>query len=337
MTSESLPPPLQMRQMLTGYWTSACLYAAAKLEIADRLHDGPRSSTELAHATGTDADALYRMLRALASVGVFAEDEQGRFRLTPLAECLRQEVPGSQWAAALMMGEEHFRVWADLLYSIQTGKPAFDHVYGQPVFQYLAGQPRAAQLFDNAMVSVHGAETDAMLDAYDFAGLGVLVDVGGGNGSLLTAVLRRYPTLRGVLYDRPDVIERAHTHLQAAGVADRCTTVGGDFFAAVPAGGDAYLMRHIIHDWDDEHSSTILRLCRQAMKPSGKLLLIETVIPTGNGASFAKFLDVNMLVIPGGKERTEGQYRDLYRATGFRLARIVPTRMEVSVIEGDPM
>jgi ubiquinone/menaquinone biosynthesis C-methylase UbiE len=176
-----------------------------------------------------------------------------------------------------------------------------------------------------------------MLDAYDFTPCTTLVDVGGGNGSLLCAVLRRYPALRGVLYDRPDVVERARPNLKAAGLEDRCAAVGGSFFTSVPPGGDAYLMRHIIHDWDDERCQVILGNCRKVLRPGGRVLVIETVIPPGNEASFTKFLDVNMLAIPGGKERTETEYRDLFAAAGFRLARVVPTAMEVSVIEGEPL
>jgi SAM-dependent methyltransferase len=336
MAAEPLPPPLALRQMLTGAWTAQCLYVAAKLELADRVKDGPRGSAELAAATGVNADALHRVLRALASVGVFAEDDRGRFGLTPLAACLRKDVPGSQWAMAVMMGEEHFRAWAEVLASVRTGEPAFDRVYGRPIFDYLADHSEAARTFDAAMTGVHGAETAAMLDAYDFAGLGTLVDVGGGNGTLLVGTLQRNPGLRGVLFDRPHVVERARDNLRAAGLDGRCTVVGGDFFESVPGGGDAYLMRHIIHDWDDERSRVILRNCRRVVRPGGRLLLVETVIPPGNGASFAKFLDVNMLVIPGGRERTEAQYRDLLGAAGFRLTRVVPTRMEVDVIEAVP-
>jgi hypothetical protein len=336
MTSESLSPPLALRQMLTGAWSAQCLYVAAKLELADRVKDGPKSSAELAAATGAHPDALYRVLRALASVGVFAEDGQGRFGLTPLAACLRRDVPGSQWAMAVMMGEEHFRAWAEVLFSVRTGKPAFDKVYGRPIFDHLADHADAARTFDAAMTGVHGAETAAMLDAYDFAGLGTLVDVGGGNGSLLIGTLQRHPGLRGVLFDRPHVIERARENLRAAGLEGRCTVAGGDFFDSVPAGGDAYLLRHIIHDWDDERSLVILRNCRRVISSARRLLVVETVIPPGNGASFAKFLDVNMLVIPGGRERTEAQYRELFGAAGFRLTRVVPTRMEVDVIEAVP-
>ena len=280
--------------------------------------------------------ALYRLLRALASVDVFREHDDHTFALTPLATCLLSDVVGSQRPVAIMMGEEHYRAWAELLYSLETAKPAFDKVYGQPVFSYLAQHPTAAKIFDGAMTGIHGVETRAMLGAYDFAAFGTLVDIGGGNGSLLSVVLERYPKLQGILFDRADVIERARAHLKMAGLEQRCTTVAGNFFEQVPGGGDAYLMRHIIHDWNDEQSLTILRNCHKAMKPQAKLLLVESVIPPGNEPFFGKWLDVNMLVIPGGQERTEQEYRELFQKAGFQLTRIVPTTMEVSVIEAVP-
>ncbi|HEV3256213.1 MAG TPA: methyltransferase [Gemmataceae bacterium] len=335
-TPADLPPQLVIRQMLTGYWMAQGVYVVAKLGIADLVKDGPKNADELAKATGVNARSLYRLLRALASVGVFAEDAGGRFRLTPPAACLLSDAPGSQRAAALMMGEEHFRCWTDLLYSIETGETAFEHVYGEPVFTYLATHPHAAKVFDEAMTSIHGAETGAMLAVYDFSPVRTLVDVGGGNGTLLTTVLRKYPSMRGILFDRPDVIERARANLKAAGLEERCQAVAGSFFESVPPGGDAYLLRHIVHDWDDGECQTILRNCRKVMPQTGRLLVIESVIPPGNEPCFGKLLDVNMLVIPGGMERTEPEYRDLFAKAGFTLSRVVPTDREVSVVEGQP-
>ncbi|HTU90876.1 MAG TPA: methyltransferase [Gemmataceae bacterium] len=329
-------PQAVMSRLLTGYWMAQAIHVAAHLGIADLLKDGPQTVAHLAESTGTHARSLYRLLRALASEGVFAEDEQGRFGLTPLGERLRSDIPNSQRWMAIMNGEEHYRCWGELLYSVQTGQNAFEKLYGQPIFQYLASHPRQARIFDEGMVGVHGAETKAMLDAYDFGGIGTLVDVGGGNGSLLLATLERYPSLRGMVFDRPDVIERARSNIKAAGLENRCTLTGGNFFETVPAGGDSYLMRHIIHDWNDEQCRTILRHCRKAVPPAGKLLLIESVIPPGNEPCFAKLLDLTMLAIPGGMERNEAEYRELLASAGFRLARVVPTTANVDVIECVP-
>ncbi len=331
---DATSPQLMMNRMLSGYWTTQALYVAAKLGIADLLTLGPRSATDLAQATNTHAPSLYRLLRALASMGVFADDGSEHFTLTPMAECLRSDVPGSQRALAIMSGEEHYKAWGELLYSVQTGKIAFDKLYGIPVFDFLSQNLEQAKVFDAAMVGVHGRETAAMTDAYDFSDIGTLADIGGGNGSLLTAVLKKFPTLRGILYDLPGVTERATANLHAAGLADRCKVIGGSFFESVPAGADAYLMRHIIHDWDDEKATTILRNIHQAMSNDARLLVVEGVIPPGNEPSFGKLLDLTMLTIPGGKERTEDEYRALYKTAGFELIRIVPTKAEVSIIEG---
>lgn len=326
-------PEQQIRQMATAYWQSQMLFVAAKLGIADHLSEGPRTADELAQATDSHPEALYRLLRALAAVGVFAEDESGSFHLTPLAEPLRTDHPASQRDMVLMMGDEHYVAWGELLYSVQTGNIAFDKIYGQPVFEYYSEHPDKAQIFDGAMTALNAPETVAMLAAYDFSGIGTLADIGGGNGSLLVEVLKRYPTMRGLLYDQPHVIERAQAHLSAAGVADRCQTVAGNFFESIPAGADAYLLRHIIHDWTDEQSQTILQNCRQAMQPQNRLLIVECVIPPGNDFHFGKLLDLNMLVLPGGKERTAEQFRHLLAESGLQLTQIVTTENEICIIE----
>jgi hypothetical protein len=232
-----------------------------------------------------------------------------------------------------MMGEEHYGAWGDLLHSIRTGQCAFEHAYGQNIFDYLASHPDQGKVFDAAMTGIHGRESAAMLDVYDFSDVGTLADVGGGNGSLLAATLQRYPGMHGLLFDMPRVVERARANLQAAGVGDRARVVGGSFFDEIPTGADAYLLRHIIHDWDDERSTLILKNCRQASTTGGRLLLVESVIPAGNEPSFGKLLDLNMLVMPGGAERTEQEYHQLLQAAGFELTRIVPTRADVDVIE----
>ena len=331
--------PVQTIFKLTcGYWISQSLYTATKLGVADLIaKDGPQTAEQLAAACGAHAPSLYRLLRALASVGVFVEDRADdgarRFDLNPAAECLLDR-PGSQRAMVLMMGEEHYQVYGKLMYSVQTGKPAFDHLFGEPVFQYLSKHAESATLFDAAMTGIHGAETAAMIDAYDFSGLGTVVDIGGGNGTVIRTVLEKYPAMQGVLYDMPHVVERAAPALAASGVGGRCRTVGGNFFESVPPGGDAYLMRHIIHDWTDEQCRTILTNCARAMKPEAKLLVIDAVIKPGNEPQFSKFLDITMLTIPGGKERTAEEFQNLFASAGFELAQIVPTKSEVSIVEG---
>ena len=323
--------------MLSGYWISQSIYVAAKLGLADLVQAGPRSVDDLAQATGTHAPSLYRLLRALASVGVFAEQHDRRFATTPLAACIQSDAPGSQRSLAIMMGEEHFACYGRLIDAVRTGETMFDKIFGCGVFDYLSQHPEQGRIFDEAMVGVHGRETAAMLSAYDFAGIGTLADVGGGNGSLLLATLAQHPQLRGMLVDLPNVVARARANFAAAGLGERCQVVAGNFFESVPAGADAYLLRHIIHDWDDEKSTLILRNIHRALAGRGKLLLVEGVIQPGNEPSFTKLLDLTMLVIPGGKERTEAEYRDLLAGAGFQLDRIVPTPSEVSVIEAVPV
>jgi len=325
----------QLTRLMSGYWYTQAIYVAAKLSLADLLAQGPRSAEELAAATATQPRALYRLLRALASLGIFVEQE-GRFAMAPLGECLRSGVHGSVRALAIMRGEWQYEAWGQLLYSIQTGQTAFDKIYGMPLFDFLSRHPDMGQLFDEAMTGVHGQETAAMLEAYDFSGIGTLADIGAGNGEVLTATLRRYPNLRGLVFDLPAVIERTKANIDKAGLSGRCQVVAGNFFESVPSGADAYLMRHIIHDWDDDKSLTILRNCRQALGERGKLLVVEGLVPPGNEPALSKFYDLSMMVLPGGMERTEAEYRRLFEASGFRLTRIVPTSSWISVLEGEP-
>jgi hypothetical protein len=321
----------QLARLVSGYWYTQTVYVAAKLGIAELLQDGSKSAQELAEATGTNPTALYRLLRALASLGIFAE-VQGCFVLTPLAECL---LDPSMRAMAIMRGEFQYRAWGELLYSVQTGQSAFEKIYGKPIFEFLSDNPETGRLFDQAMTGVHGRETEAMLGAYDFTGIGTLADIGGGNGSVITATLQRYPAMQGMLFDLPGVVKRAKANIEAVGLEGRCQVMAGNFFETVPPGADAYLMRHIIHDWDDDTSNMILRNCRRAMGQGSKLLVVEGVVPPGNEPSVSKFFDLAMLVSPGGMERTAEEYRQLFEAAGFRLTRIVPTRTWVSVIAGE--
>lgn len=326
-------PAMQLGQMLFGYWISQAVYVAAKLGLADILQERSATADELAAKTKTHAASLYRLLRMLASVGVFREDDQQRFSLTEIGRCLRSDVEGSQRALAIMAGEEHFRAWGDLLYSVQTGGTAFDKVYGKPIFDWLSEHPEQAQVFDAAMVSVHGRETAALTAAYDFSSIQTLADVGGGNGSVLIATLQANPHLKGMLFDLPGVISRATPNFEAAGLLNRCQLISGSFFETIPAGADAYMMRHIIHDWNDEQCRTILKNIHRALPATGRLLIAESVIPAGNEPFFGKLLDLNMLAMAGGKERTVAEYEALLSSAGFRITRIVPTTTELSFIE----
>lgn len=330
------PPPATLLQMMTGYWVSQALYVAAKLGIADLLADGPVSCEDLAAATDTHAPSLQRVLRALASVGVFTEVSPGSFALTPLAELLRTETPGSMRALAIMYAEEQYRAWGELLHSVRTGEMAFDHQFGMGYFEYLAQHPEADRVFNEAMTGWTHQLVGAVVDTYDFSPFKTVVDVGGGYGALLTAGLQGNPVTRGILFEQPHVIARAEKQLVAAGIADRCTVVGGDFFAAVPTGGDAYVLSQILHDWDDERCVAILSQCRRAMPDHGKLLVVELVLPPGDEPSLGKWLDLHMLVLLGGRERTAAEYDTLFRVAGFKLARVVPTPPGPSVLEAVP-
>lgn len=323
------------QQVYSGSWITQGLGAAAELGLADILVAGPLTCEELAKQAKADCDALYRLLRALASVGVFAADEQGRFALTPLAEMLRSDVPGSQRAFAIMMGAEFCQAWGVLSHSVRTGEPGFDHRYGLPFFEYMTRYPERHGIYDAAMTGIHGPETEPMLDAYDFSTFRTLADVGGGNGLTLAAILKRHPALQGILFDLPAVVARARPNIEASGLAERCRIESGDFFEAIPAGADAYVLRHIVHDWQDPEAIAILRNCRRAVNPGGKILVVETVIPSGNEPSFGKWLDLMMLLV-NGRERTQDDYRRVFSQAGLELSRIVPTAAGVSVIEGVP-
>lgn len=332
----TVPPAAQVLQLASGYWLSRAVYVAAQLGIADLLKDGPKSAAELASATQTDSAALYRLLRALSSVGVFAESGARQFVQTALSETLRRDVSGSIRGMVLFLGDHlHWSTYDQLLYSIQTARPAFDHVFGQKPFQYLSEHPEDARIFDEGMTSFSSTSSAAIVEAYDFSGFRTIVDLGGGNGALLGAILDKYSHLRGVLFDSEHVIERAR---QASVLPpDRSELVHGDFFRSVPRGADGYLFKHIIHDWDDEHALKILQNCRSAITDSGKLLIVEMIVPPGNDPAYVKLLDLEMLMIPGGLERTEEEFRRLFATAGFHLTRIVPTRAEVNVIEAAPI
>jgi hypothetical protein len=338
VTTPDLPPPFALFRMVTGYYISRAIWVAAKLGIADLLVDGPRHYGDLAKATDMHAPSLNRVLRLLASAGIFVEQEFGHFALTPIGGCLRTGVPGSMRAAVLLFGGRTQDTWRELLHSVQTGEPAFPRVWGMDPFTHMEQHPEEAAVFDEAMADWTKHVAIATAAAYDFSPFRTIVDVGGGNGVLLAGILKANPGLRGVLFDRPHVVERGRARLAALGVADRCTVVGGDFFQEVPRGGDAYLLKHVIHDWNDERAGEILASCHRAMRSEARLLIIEGVYPPRIDQSDASrgsaANDVNMLVCTGGRQRSEREFRSLYAAAGFELTRIVLTEMPTSVIEG---
>jgi hypothetical protein len=328
--------PSLLLDMIVGKWLSQAICVAAEMGIADLLKDGPRTSAEIAAETGASEDGVYRLLRALGGVGLFTETEGRRFTLANLGTPLRRDVAGSVRGFARFVGHEiNGRPWGQFIHSVKTGMPSFDLVFGAPVFEYLATQPEAAAIMNEAMTSLSLTEARAVVSAYDFRGINMLVDVGGGHGLLLAEVLKANPAMRAILFELPHALDGARVLLENAGVGDRCDVVGGDFFTAVPDGGDAYVMKRVIHDWDDAHSIRILRNCRQAMRPGGKVLVVEVVIGSASESHFARLLDLEMLVITqGGRERTEEEVRKLYEAAGFRLVRVAATGAPVSIVEG---
>ncbi len=329
-------PHEQVLGIATGYWLSQCLFVAAKLGVADVLAKGPQTPEAIAERVGAHAPYLQRVLRALAGSGVFAADARGRYRLTPLAQTLRSNRPGSLRDFVLMMVDDYnWNAWGALAHGVESGARPFDHVFGMPLFDYLKQQPQKERLFARSMASISGTENEAVARAYPFGNCTHLVDVGGAHGHLLATILRRRKRLRGILYDQPQVVAGAAKSgfVSARDVRGRCEVVGGSFFASVPPGADAYIMKYIIHDWDDAASLRILRHCRAAMAKGGRVLIIDHVIPAGNTPNWGKQLDINMLVLPGGKERTRAEFRALLADAGLRLTKIVPTACPLSIIE----
>ncbi|MGK3998387.1 methyltransferase [Sorangium sp. So ce1024] len=339
MLDPSLPPPARLFQMITASWITQSVVVAAKLNIADRIKDGPASVEALAAATGVHAPSLYRVLRALASIGVFTETEPGRFGLTPVGDCLRSDAPGSLRAYALMTGDAWCQnVVINLMSCVETGKPATARLYGvDNIFQYFEAEPEAAANFNEAMSSFAQQMHRAAVAAYDFSGVRRLVDVGGGHGALLASILSRHPEMRGVLFDLPRVVRDARAGLERAGVAERCEVTGGDFFRSVPEGADAYILSAVVHDWSDQDSLVLLRNIRRAIADGGRLLLVESVIQPGDAPDFGKLMDLAMMLAGGGRERTEAEFRELLAGAGFRLSRVLPTASATSVLEAVPV
>jgi hypothetical protein len=326
----------ELNRLMLGVAVSRAICTVAELGVADHIVDGAAVPVAmLAQKTGTHERSLHRVLRLLASRGLFRETTPGAFEHTPLSFILRGDAEGSYRAGARMF-HRFFPAWDGLDHSVKSGEPGFDRVFGAPVFDFVMANPEVGPIVDAGMSSFHGYETAAMLDAYDFSGVKVLADIGGGNGSLLTGVLKRYAAMRGILFDLGHVAGRAQANLQAAGVADRCQVIEGNFFETVPAGADAYLFRHIIHDWTDEQSLQILGHCRTVIPETGRLLLVECVVPPGNDPSASKDFDNTMMTFPGGMERTELEFKALLDRAGFKMTSVTPTATMVSVVEATP-
>jgi hypothetical protein len=337
---ETTPPSLEILEITYSNLVIArALYAFAKLGIADLFGDEPVSCEQLAVAVegNVDPKALYRLLRTLSTANAVSEAEDHTFTLGPLGEILRSDVPGSLRGWVIFSGEPYYlQAWEQIVHSIRTGQPAWELVHGAPIFEYFGSHPEAGAIFDQAMTSVSAAEAPAILDAYDFSSIHKLVDIGGGEGLLLRTILKSTPALTGVLFDRPDALTDVPGQLAREGLADRCEVVPGDFFQAVPKGGDAYLLKYVIHDWDDERSLAILESCRRSMTNDSKLLLVETLVPAPGEPHFAKLQDLEMLVVAGAKERTLEEFSLLLGRAGFELARVVPTSEPLSILEATP-
>jgi hypothetical protein len=321
-------PPLF--QMAAGYWISQSVYVAAKLGLPDAMFRQPQSCQELAVATGAQPDSLARLLRVLCTLGLCREQD-GNFALTAQGRPLSSLAPGSLHAMVLTLGEIHYQAWGDLLHSIKTGQPAFDNRFGSGLFQYLTQNAQAGLTFNEAMTDFSGLAAYAVALAYDFSTIRSIVDVGGGHGQFLRTILEMNPHIQGTVLDLPGVIQGASRHLAA--LDGRCQAVAGDFFASVPPDADTYVLKGVIHDWDDSKGVAILRNCRKAMKPNARLLIVETIVPETKEPSFSSLLDLNMLVMCGGRERTASQFKDLFARAELRMTRIVSTLSPLKVIE----
>ena len=339
MSADATAPPADpaqhVLQLSSGYIVSTAMYLAAKLEIADHLAAGRSTIGELARATGANEGALYRVLRLLASLGVFDETGPRSFALTPVGTLLRKGVPGSLHGIAVFLPDPlHFRVYANAIDSVLTGKPALESTVGMPGFEYLRRNPEYSEVFNQAMTTLSATVVPATLEAYDFSGIKVLVDIAGGHGELLTSILQKYPTMRGILTEVDHVVAGAIPRIADLGLADRCEAVAADLFKTAPAGADAYMLKNIIHDWDDEHCEQILRTIHTAMgSKRGKVLLLEMMIPAGREPSLGKIIDIEMLLWPGGLERTANEFRALFDHAGFDLTAIIPTKSPVTIVE----
>jgi hypothetical protein len=325
-----------MFQLLTGMFIGGAVATLAQLGVPDLLEDGAKSAEELAAEINADPGALYRLMRATASVGVLCEGPDGKFSQTPLSAVLLSNANPSLRAFATMHALEwHALGWVNLEYSIRTSRPAFDKIYGMSIFKYFEQHPELSELFNESMSNLSSIDGPAVADAYRFDGIQSIVDVAGGHGSLLATILARYPHMKGTLYEVPHVVDGAKSG-PLKPVLDRCTFASGDMFSFVPTGADAYIMKHIIHDWPDDLCVRILQACRNGVNAGGKLLVVDNVIQPGNAFAPGKFLDLQMLIFPGGRERTEKEFCELLTSAGWRLTRVIPTAAPESIVEGVP-
>lgn len=333
--SSPLPPYEVLFQMVVGKWISQAIGTVVELGVPDQLAKGRRQCRDIAGEAGVSEDGLYRLLRALASVGLFTEGADRRFRLTGMGQLLRSDHPKSLAGYARFTAHDiTWRPWGQLSYSVKTGMPAFDHVFNMPIFEHFSQNPEVAAVFDEAMTSISAMEARATSDAYDFKGIETLMDVAGGHGVLLANVLGRHKKMRGVLFDLPHVAAGATATFTRAGITGRVRIESGDFFTELPSGADAIIMKHIVHDWDDDSATRILQACHRALGARGKVLIADPVVPSGNAPHYGKLLDLEMLVLtPRGRERTKPEFAKLLRGAGFRLSRVIATDGPLSIVE----
>jgi hypothetical protein len=337
LTPAAVEPSTELRRLVDGFQISQALHVAAVLGIADQLATGPRSSARLAEAVGVHERSLYRVLRVLASVGVLREADGQTFRLTPVGECLRSDAPSPVGGWAAFIGTQgQWQAWAALLHTVRSGETAFDSVHGQTGWEYRARHPDEGAVFDRAMTDLSRRASGRTLDALEFGRFRTIVDVGGGHGAFLASLLARYPGADGVLFDQPHVVALAERVLAEAGVTDRCRIESGSFFETVPSGGDAYLLKSVLHDWPDAESAAILRVCRATMPVSATLVLVERVLGPSNEDRDGSTSDLQMLVGNGGQERTRAEYTALLAASGFRMLSVAPGGGGLSVLEAQP-
>ena len=320
--------------LLEGYRASALLHVAGKLGVADLLAEGPHTSSELAQLAGADPTSMHRFLRGLVLLGICREEQDGRFAITRLGSFLQDAKPHSLRAKAILTGDS-YRAWANLLHSVKTGDTASAPTFGTDAWAHRRREPELDRAFNKAFEESAGRISREILFAYDFSAVRIIADIGGGYGYLLGSILRNSFPLSGILFDQPHVIAGAAPYLKKAGISERCRTVGGDFFVNIPGGADIYMLKSVIHDWNDEQSVSILKNCRQALKPEGRLLLIERLMPVRvKEDPPAVYQDLRMLISTGGRERTEGEFRVLLEAAGLTLTRIIPLPSGFHIIEG---